>query len=119
MRRRALAAGHGDDVLDAVDLARTDGGRGGGGRVLDVEAQIDVADPGQRAQGGGGFLVDLLSDGGLVGGDLDENGHVAAIGRDLDLLDDAEGNDVAAKTRIFDGAKLFADLGVGEGGRAH
>ena len=63
--------------------------------------------------------MDLLGDGGLVGGDLDEKGHVAAIRRDLDFLDDAEGNDVAAETGVFDHAKLFADLGVGEGGCAH
>ena len=86
------------------------------GRVLDVETQVHLADARQGAQRGVGFLVDLLRDAGLVGLDRQKNDHVPTVRGELDVFHDPEGNDVPAKARVADLAKLVADLFLGEGG---
>ena len=111
----ALAAGDGDDVLHLADAGvggKLDGrGRGarGGAPLRDGDRDGDLGLPGaQGRQGGLDIGVELLRDLGVGRGHRQADGDLA-LGRDLDALEEAEGDDVSAEARVADLGQRLLD----------
>ena len=105
----ALAAGHGDDALDAGHLGLVLPRAGGGGLLRRGLADFhkNVIDAGQRAQDRLAVGADLLGGVHIGGGHLHHDGDGAVA--DGDVLDQAERNDVARIAGILDGFQGFLD----------
>ena len=100
----ALAAGHGDDVLHALDPGRAR--RGGRGRLLQIDKHVRRAHAGDRGQRFHASTVDLPGDLGIFDRQrkFDENFVAAHLGG----FDQTERNDVAAEARILHRPQGFA-----------